>query len=221
MLGSAILFQCLEKSREVVASARKLLDRESGQTLAQCSSLSLSHRSLDHRACRWQRRARAFSPWQGKEGTEVRFFSPTICLSQRSRFPDPLAQPPPFCSARLANAREKVALTTLPGMRTVTTPEGRDVRLTGYPLKMSEMLAQLDGPAYITRQAVFDVRHVQMTKKAVLKAFRNQLEGKGFSLVEVVAACPTNLRISPTEGNKWVREQALKYFPLGDLKVRD
>lgn len=115
----------------------------------------------------------------------------------------------------------EMAPTTLPGQRTVTTPEGRDPALTGYPLKMSEMLAQLDGPAYITRQAVFDVRHVQMTKRAILKAFRNQVEGKGFSLVEVVAACPTNLRLSPAEGNRWVAEQALKYFPLGDLKVRD
>ncbi|MBC7317744.1 2-oxoglutarate oxidoreductase [Candidatus Bipolaricaulota bacterium] len=115
----------------------------------------------------------------------------------------------------------EMAPTTLPGMRTVTTPEGRDVRTTGYPLRMSEMLAQLDGPSYITRQAVFDVRHVQMAKKAIIKAFKNQIEGKGFSLVEIVAACPTNLRVSPVEGNKWVVEQALKYFPLGDLKVRD
>ncbi len=115
----------------------------------------------------------------------------------------------------------EMAPTTLPGMRTVTTPEGRDVRTTGYPLRMSEMLAQLEAPAYITRQAVFDVRHVQMARKAILKAFRNQIDGKGFSLVEIVAACPTNLRMSPAEASKWVAEQALKYFPLGDLKVRD
>lgn len=113
----------------------------------------------------------------------------------------------------------EMAPTTLPGMRTVTTPEGRDVRTTGYPLRMSEMLAQLEGPAYITRQAVFDVRHVQMARKAILKAFANQIEGKGFSLVEIVAACPTNLRLSPPEAGRWVAEQALKYFPLGDLKV--
>ncbi|MCR4391577.1 MAG: thiamine pyrophosphate-dependent enzyme [Candidatus Acetothermia bacterium] len=115
----------------------------------------------------------------------------------------------------------EMAPTTLPGQRTVTTPEGRDVRTTGYPFKISEMLAQLDGPAYITRQAVYDVRHVQMARKAIRKAFRNQLEGKGFSMVEVVAACPTNLKVSPVHGNKWVTEQALRYFPLGDLKVRD
>ncbi|MGQ9700675.1 MAG: thiamine pyrophosphate-dependent enzyme [Candidatus Bipolaricaulaceae bacterium] len=115
----------------------------------------------------------------------------------------------------------EMAPTTLPGMRTVTTPEGRDVRQTGYPLRISEMLAQLEGPAYITRQAVFDVRHVQMARKAIIKAFQNQLEGRGFSLVEVVAACPTNLRLSPVEANQWVKENSLKFFPLGDLKVRD
>lgn len=115
----------------------------------------------------------------------------------------------------------QMAPTTLPGMRTTTTPDGRDVRITGYPLRISEMLAQLDGPAYITRQAVFDVRHVQMARRAIIKAFRNQLEGKGFSLVEIVAACPINLKLSAVDGNRWVVEQALKYFPLGDLKVRD
>jgi len=115
----------------------------------------------------------------------------------------------------------EMAPTTLPGQRTITCPEGRDVRLTGYPLKISEMLAQLDGPAYITRQSVHDARHIQLARKAILKAFRNQLEGKGFSLVEVVAACPTNLKLSPVEGNRWVVEKALEYFPLGDLKVKE
>lgn len=115
----------------------------------------------------------------------------------------------------------QMAPTTLPGQRSTSTPEGRDVRTAGYPLRIAEMLAQLEGPAYITRQAVFDVRHVQMAKKAIIKAFQNQIEGKGFSLVEIVASCPTNLRISPAEGQKWVAEHALKYFPLGDLKVRD
>ncbi|HAF70028.1 MAG: 2-oxoglutarate ferredoxin oxidoreductase subunit beta [Acetothermia bacterium 64_32] len=114
----------------------------------------------------------------------------------------------------------EMAPTTLPGQRTTTTPEGRDVRLTGYPLRISEMLAQLDGPAYITRQSVHDVRHIQMARRAILKAFRNQLEGKGFSLVEIVAACPTNLKLPPPQANRWVAENALKYFPLGDLKVK-
>jgi 2-oxoglutarate ferredoxin oxidoreductase subunit beta len=114
----------------------------------------------------------------------------------------------------------EMAPTTLIGQRTVTTPEGRDPKIHGYPLKISEMLAQLDGPALITRQSVHDARHILLTRKAILQAFRNQLEEKGFSMVEVVCACPTNLKVSPVEGNRWVAEQALKCFPLGDLKVR-
>ncbi len=112
----------------------------------------------------------------------------------------------------------EMAPTTLPGQRTVTSPGGRDTRLMGYPLKVSEMLAQLDGPCYITRQSVHDARHVGLTRKAIVQAFRNQLEGKGFSLVEVLAACPTNFKMSPEQGNTWVVEKAMKAFPLGDLK---
>jgi len=112
----------------------------------------------------------------------------------------------------------EMAPTTLPGQRTTTTPWGRDPRVHGYPLKISEMLAQLDGPAYITRQAVFDAKHVLLARKAIIKAFRNQIEGKGFSLVEVLAACPTNLHLSPVEASRWVAEEATKFFPLGDLK---
>jgi len=112
----------------------------------------------------------------------------------------------------------EMAPTTLPGQRTTTTPWGRDPRVHGYPLKISEMLAQLDGPAYVTRQAVFDAKHVLLARKAIIKAFRNQIEGKGFSLVEVLAACPTNLHLSPVEASRWVAEEATKFFPLGDLK---
>ncbi len=112
----------------------------------------------------------------------------------------------------------EMAPTTLPGQRTTTTPLGRDPRVHGHPLKISEMLAQLDGPAYITRQAVFDAKHVLLARKAIIKAFRNQIEGKGFSLVEVLAACPTNLHLSPVEASRWVAEEATKFFPLGDLK---
>jgi 2-oxoglutarate ferredoxin oxidoreductase subunit beta len=112
----------------------------------------------------------------------------------------------------------EMAPTTLPGQRTVTTPTGREPRLHGYPLKISEMLAQLDGPAYISRQAVFDYSHVVKAKRAVLKAFRNQLEGKGFSLVEILSTCPTNWRMSPTEAGRWVAERVTEVFPLGDLK---
>ncbi len=112
----------------------------------------------------------------------------------------------------------EMAPTTLPGQRTTTTPWGRDPRLHGYPLKISEMLAQLDGPTYITRQAVFDYPHIVRARQAILKAFRNQLEGKGFSLVEILSTCPTNWRMSPQEAGRWVAEHVTKHYPLGDLK---
>ncbi len=112
----------------------------------------------------------------------------------------------------------EMAPTTLPGQRTTTTPAGREPRLHGYPLKISEMLAQLDGPAYITRQAVFDHPHIVKAKRAILKAFRNQLDGKGFSLVEILSTCPTNWRMSPAEAGRWVAEEVTEVFPLGDLK---
>ncbi|RLE28730.1 2-oxoglutarate oxidoreductase [Candidatus Acetothermia bacterium] len=112
----------------------------------------------------------------------------------------------------------EMAPTTLPGQRTTTTPLGREPRLHGYPLKISEMLAQLEGPAYITRQAVFDYRHIVRAKQAILKAFRNQLEGKGFSLVEILSTCPTNWRMTPVEAGRWVAEHVVKVYPLGDLK---
>lgn len=112
----------------------------------------------------------------------------------------------------------EMAPTTLPGQRTVTTPRGRDPRVHGHPLRVSEMLAQLEGPAYITRQAVFDPERILRAKRAIVKAFRNQLEGKGFSLVEVLSACPTNLGMAPPEASRWVAEHMTRVFPLGDLK---
>jgi len=115
----------------------------------------------------------------------------------------------------------EMAPTTLPGQHTTTTPRGRDVASTGYPLRIAEMLAQLDGPTYITRQALHDAPHIAKSRKALLTAFRNQLEGKGFSLVELVAACPTNFKMSPDKANAWLVEQALPAFPLGDIKVKE
>ncbi|MFO8033842.1 MAG: thiamine pyrophosphate-dependent enzyme [Candidatus Bipolaricaulota bacterium] len=115
----------------------------------------------------------------------------------------------------------EMAPTTLTGQRTTTTPRGRDVASTGYPLMISEMLAQLEGPTYITRQALHDAPHIAQSRKALLTAFRNQLEGRGFSLVELVASCPTNFKMSPQKANEWLVEQALQAFPLGDLKVKE
>ncbi len=111
----------------------------------------------------------------------------------------------------------EMAPTSLIGQKTATTPEGRDASLSGYPIPFSEMIAQLDAPAYVTRQALFDAKHIMETTKAVKKAFQCQVEGKGYSLVEILATCPTNWRMSPVQSNAHVAETVTKVFPLGDL----
>ncbi len=111
----------------------------------------------------------------------------------------------------------EMAPTSLVGQKTTTTPDGRDPALFGYPIRFSEMIAQLDAPVYVTRQALYDTKRIMDATKAIKKAFTNQLEGKGYSLVEVLATCPTNWRMKPTEANKHVAEVVTKVFPLGDL----
>jgi len=115
----------------------------------------------------------------------------------------------------------EMAPTTLVNQRTTTTPEGRDPDLFGYPIRFSEMIAQLDAPAYVTRQALFDTKRINETTKAITKAFRNQVEGKGYSLVEVLATCPTNWRMTPVQSNEHVRKTVVEVFPLGDLVDRE
>ena len=112
----------------------------------------------------------------------------------------------------------QMAPTSLPGQVTQTSPYGRDVNTAGYPIKVSEMLATLDGPAYIERVAVNSVKNVKAAGKAILKAFRNQVEGKGFSLIEVVSTCPTNWGMTPNDALKWVDENMIPYYPLGVYK---
>ena len=114
----------------------------------------------------------------------------------------------------------EMAPTTLIGQKTTTTPEGRDASLFGYPIRFSEMIAQLEAPAYVTRQALFDTSHILDTTKAIKKAFQNQIDGKGYSLVEVLSTCPTNWRMSPVQSNAHVAETVTKVFPLGDLVDR-
>ena len=111
----------------------------------------------------------------------------------------------------------EMAPTTLIDQKTATTPEGRDASLCGYPIRFSEMIAQLDAPAYVTRQALFDTKHIMKTTQAVKKAFQYQVEGKGYSLVEILATCPTNWHMSPVQSNTHVAETVTKVFPLGDL----
>ncbi|MBR3552207.1 MAG: 2-oxoglutarate oxidoreductase [Clostridia bacterium] len=114
----------------------------------------------------------------------------------------------------------QMAPTTLPGQVTQTSPYGRDVKHCGYPVKISEMLSQLDGPEYIERVAVNNVKNVRAAKKAIKKAFQNQIDGKGFSLIEVISSCPTNWGLSPEKALKWLEENMIPYYPLGVYKDR-
>jgi len=111
----------------------------------------------------------------------------------------------------------EMAPTTLVGQKSTTTPDGRDPALFGYPIRFSEIIAQLDAPVYVTRQALYDTKRIQAATKAVKKAFRNQVEGKGYSLVEILATCPTNWRMTPVQANEHVRKTVTEVFPLGDF----
>ncbi len=112
----------------------------------------------------------------------------------------------------------QMAPTSLPGQVTQTSPYGRDVKTAGFPIKISELLAALDGPAYIERVAVNNVKNVRNAKKAILKGFKNQVEGKGFSLIEVVSSCPTNWGMTPQQALDWVESDMIPYYPLGVYK---
>ena len=112
----------------------------------------------------------------------------------------------------------QMAPTSLPGQVTQTTPYGRDVKTAGYPIRICEMLATLDGVALAQRVTVDSVRHIAEAKKAIKKAFQNQLEGRGYSIVEVLSTCPTNWGLSPTEALEWLRNNMMPYYPLGVYK---
>ncbi len=112
----------------------------------------------------------------------------------------------------------QMAPTTLPGQVTQTSPYGRDVNTVGYPVKVCEMLSQVDGATYLERVAVNNVKNVMAAKKAIKKAFQNQIEGKGFSLVEILSTCPTNWGLTPEKSLAWLEENMLPYYPLGVYK---
>ncbi len=112
----------------------------------------------------------------------------------------------------------QMAPTTLPGQVTQTSPYGRDVETVGYPVKVCELLQNVDGAAYLERVSVNNPANVKKAKKAIKKAFQNQIEGKGFSLVEVVSTCPTNWGMTPENALKWLEENMLPYYPLGVYK---
>jgi len=113
----------------------------------------------------------------------------------------------------------QMAPTSLPGQRTTSTPLGRDVETHGFPLKMCEILSQLDGAAYIVRRSLHNVANIRKAKKAIRQAFEIQKIGIGFSMVELLSSCPTNWGMPPDEALKWIEEHMLPVFPLGDYKV--
>ncbi len=114
----------------------------------------------------------------------------------------------------------QMAPTTLPGQKTATTPTGRP-RMTGQPLRMSEIVAQIDGPVYVERCALFDVKQRNRAKKAIKKALKLQADNKGLAFVEILSECPTHLKLTPIEAEAWVKEKMLPYFPLGVKKDED
>ena len=111
-----------------------------------------------------------------------------------------------------------MAPTTLPGQKTQTSPYGRDTSVAGFPVKVCEMLSQVDGATYLERVAVNNVANVKKAKAAIKKAFQNQIDGKGFSLVEVLSTCPTNWGLAPDKAIGWLEENMLPYYPLGVYK---
>ncbi len=112
----------------------------------------------------------------------------------------------------------QMAPTSLPGQVTQTSPYGRDVKVAGYPVKVCEMLSQLDGATYLERVAVNNVKNVKNAKRAIKKAFENQVNGLGFSLIEVISTCPTNWGKTPEAALEWVEEKMIPYYPLGVYK---
>jgi len=113
----------------------------------------------------------------------------------------------------------QMAPTTLPGMRSSTSPYGRDTHIMGHPLRITELIAQLPGTYYVTRQSVHTPGNVRKTKKAIRKAFDIQAAKKGLSFIEIVSNCNSGWKMTPVQSNKWMEENMFPYYPLGDIKV--
>ncbi|MGA1874573.1 MAG: thiamine pyrophosphate-dependent enzyme [bacterium] len=114
----------------------------------------------------------------------------------------------------------QMAPTTLLGQVTKTTPSGRNRQIDGFPLRICELLATLDGPVFIERVAVNSPKNIRRARKAIRKAFQAQIDNSGFSLIEVLSACPTNWRMTPREANQWIDSTMTNTFPLGVYKDR-
>ncbi len=113
----------------------------------------------------------------------------------------------------------QMAPTSMPNQRTTTSPFGRDVEEVGMPIKMAELIAALQTPAYIVRQAVLKPKYIVKAKKAIKQAFQYQMEARCFSLVELISTCPTNWGLTPVDAIKWAEDIMLPYYPLGEYKT--
>jgi len=112
----------------------------------------------------------------------------------------------------------QMAPTTLPGQVTTTSPYGRTATSESGPIKVCEMLSTIEGPAYIARVSVHDPRHIMQAKKAIKKAFECQINGEGFSMVEILSTCPSNWKMTPLDSIEWLKENMIPAFPLGVYK---
>ncbi|HEX9372955.1 MAG TPA: thiamine pyrophosphate-dependent enzyme [Roseiflexaceae bacterium] len=112
----------------------------------------------------------------------------------------------------------QMAPTTLPGMKTTSSPAGRDPQLMGHPLKICELIAQVEGAAYVVRRSLHSPPEIRRAKKAIRQAFENQVDGVGFSLVELLSSCPTNWDMPPAEALRWIEAEMVPVYPLGDFK---
>jgi 2-oxoglutarate/2-oxoacid ferredoxin oxidoreductase subunit beta len=113
----------------------------------------------------------------------------------------------------------QMAPTTLLGQKTTSSPRGRTVAMAGQPLRMAEFLAPLPGVVYSARRSLHDARHVLQAKKAITTAFQAQVQGLGFSMVELLSSCPTNWGMTPRDALHWIEQNMIPYYPLGDYKV--
>ena len=112
----------------------------------------------------------------------------------------------------------QMAPTTLEGQITLTSPYGRDSKTMGMPIRMCELLSTLQSPGYIARVALTKPAYIIRAKKAIKKAFQFQIDGKGFSMVEILSTCPTNWGLNPKEANEWLDQKMISYYPLGEYK---
>ena len=112
----------------------------------------------------------------------------------------------------------QMAPTTLEGMKSSTSPSGRDIPRNGYPLNITNLLSQLEGTCYVTRQSVHTVASVRKCRKAIQKGFENSMQNKGTSVIEIVSTCSSGWKLNPVESNKWMVENMFPAYPMGDLK---